>query len=147
MKIQKVTYLIVISICFFGSLTSIFFPYLEKLNVNGSNLNLPISVPGYEFDIIPFILITIVIAAFTNLNWSFFLSLVNLGLVYLTRIAIHYQGFIDHDYDSKAGFGYYLLVGFSIIFFFSTSVYWIRMLWLKNSAPKSPRDSVQDLKL
>ncbi len=130
-------YLIVIIICFLGSLTSIFFPYLEKLNVYCGDLELPMSVPGYEFSSIPFIMITILIAAFTSLNWSFFLSFVNLGLVYLTRTAIHFQGFIDHDYDSKAAIGYYLLVAFSIIFFLTTTVFWLSILWSKKVTPNN----------
>jgi hypothetical protein len=137
MKNQRVTYLIVIGICFLGSLASIFFPYLEKLNVVAGNLDLPISVPGYEFENIPFVMITMVLAAFTNLNWSFFLSIVHLGLVYLTRTAIHFQGFIDHDYDSKAGLGYYLLFAFSIIFFLATTVYWISVFWLRKAPPNN----------
>ena len=36
-------------------------------------------------------------------------STIILILTWLVRYSIHFQGFIDHDYDSKTGTGYLLL--------------------------------------
>jgi hypothetical protein len=125
MNRQKISYFILLSTCFIGAFTSMFFPYLEKLVLKNGHLFIFESVPGYAFFLMPFILITMILAAFTHLHWSFFWSVLHIGLVYLNRFAIHYQGFIDHDYDSKAGLGYYLLCLFSSVFFISTTVNWL----------------------
>jgi hypothetical protein len=126
MNRQKTSYFILLSSCFIGAFVSMFFPYLEKLGWQNGQLSIFESVPGYAFFLMPFILITMILAAFTHLHWSFFWSVFHIGLVYLNRFAIHYQGFIDHDYDSKAGLGYYLLCLFSSIFFILTTVNWFK---------------------
>jgi hypothetical protein len=125
MNRQKIGNAILVCTCFIGAFASMFFPYLEKLGLQNGHLYIFESVPGYAFFLMPFILITMILAIFTHLNWSFFWSVFHIGLVYLNIFAIHYQGFIDHDYDSKAGLGYYLLCLFSSVFFISTTVNWL----------------------
>lgn len=139
LKKQKLIYLIVIIICFIGSLTSIFLPYLEKLNVRSSDLELPKLIIGTEYGITTFVLLSIatvfLITAFTdNKFWPFFMSIITLGLVYFTRVFIHFQGMIDHDYDSKTGSGYRMLFTFSIILFVTSTIIWIRCIWLERAS-------------
>lgn len=126
MNRRKISYFILVGTCFIGAFVSMFFPYLEKLGLQNGHFTIFESVPGYSFFFMPFVFITMILAVFTHLHWSLFWSIFHIGLVYLIRFSIHYQGFIDHDYDSKAGLGYYLLYLFSITFFISTTVNWFK---------------------
>ncbi len=135
LKKQKIIYLIVIIFCFIGSLTSIFFPYLEKLNVRSGNPDLPKLQLGYEFVssslVLLFISITLLVTIFTkNPVISFSMNIIILGLVYLTRSEIHSQGFIDHDYDSKTGTGYFILFTFSLLLFVTSVMNMLKIFWL-----------------
>ena len=135
MKNQKVIYFTIIIICLLGSLVSIFFPYLEKLDMLRGDLDLLDSVPGYKLIMPRFILIFMFLTVFAkNETRAFIYSFIILCFVYYTRTAIHYQGFLDHDYHSKTGIVYYILFVFSIIFFLATTINWIRMFWLKRKA-------------
>jgi hypothetical protein len=95
---------------------------LEKLNIRSGYVDLSSSVSGYEFELASFSLalfFVIVLTTFMSekLNFSLFVCAINLIFVYLIRESIHFQGFIDHDYDSKTSVGYLLLFCTSIVQF------------------------------
>ncbi len=134
LKKQNLFHLSVILICFTGSISSLFYPYMEKVNIQSGDLHLPKIILGYDYEITTIILFTIAInfllsAFIKNKFWTFSMSLITLVLVYLTRIVIHSNNNIDHDFDSKTGVGYLILFIFSLVLFLSSSfslVYYIR---------------------
>ncbi|MEN9441076.1 MAG: hypothetical protein RLZ33_1153 [Bacteroidota bacterium] len=100
-------------ICLTVEIVSVFFPFLVKTNVHSGDPSLPRIYLGYQFFLIPFAFIVLFAIAY----YSIFhlrivpiavLSIVALGLLQLIRFSIHFQGFIDHDYDTNAGSGFYL---------------------------------------
>lgn len=125
---QKLTFLILLLFCFCGSIVSLFFPYLEKLNVRGGDLDLPTILYGYSFQTTSFallfnVILILILVTTKNTFLPFMFSFLSLGFVYITRILIHFQGFIDHDFDSKTGMGYHLLVIFSFAQFSLVLIY------------------------
>lgn len=122
MKKQKLLFLSFNILCFVCCIISLFLPYLEKLNIRrGFNYHSAF-VSGYEFESVHFSLalfFVIVLTTFMSgkLIFSLIICAINLFFVYLVREFIHFQGFIDHDYDSKTGVGYLLLFYTSIVQF------------------------------
>lgn len=121
MSSQKTKFIVLLIICFVGSITSLFFPYLLKLNIHGGNLELPEVINGYSYQITSLLLlfeavIILILITTKRIIWPSIIAFFCLGLVHFTRTLIHYQGFIDHDFDSKTGFGYHLLFVFTILF-------------------------------
>ena len=122
MKKQKLLFLSFNILCFVSCIVSLFLPYLEKLNICSGYVDLSSSVSGYEFELASFSLALFFVVVLTTfmsekLNFSLFVCAINLIFVYLIRESIHFQGFIDHDYDSKTGVGYLLLFYTSIVQF------------------------------
>ena len=150
LKKEKMIYLILLGIGFIGCIVSLYYPYLIKLNVRSGNLDLPKIKYGYEYyltslslALFPSIFLITVLTKRVVLTFIF--SLLNLGVVYLIRASIHFQGFIDHDYDSKTGLGFHLIFSFSILQFILTLIYMIRVIWLINkAAPNSCQAPTQD---
>lgn len=110
----KLLYLTVVFVCFSSSIISLFLPYLERINVRSGDLDLPIFVSGSKYFIAYFVVVSIginllVILISDRRIFSFLLSLLTALLVSIIRKMIHFQGFIDHDYDSKTGSGFLLL--------------------------------------
>lgn len=99
--------------------------------MNSGDLELPKSVHGNSllmpYLVILFMFLTVITKSEIR---AFIFSFITLGLVYITRNEIHFQGFIDHDYDSKTGFGFYLIFVFSIILFLSTTINWLRKKYI-----------------
>ena len=111
--------------------------------MRSGNLDLPEVLYGYEYTLtaisLMFMVTTIFIAAFTErFVLNLFFGLFNLGLVYLVRSSIHFQGFLDHDYNSKTGLGFHLFFTFSIIQFMLIMIYMIKALWeIRKAAPNT----------
>lgn len=102
-------------------MVSLFYPYLLKLNFHKS-FHLPGVIYGYEYGVAKFSLIlsAIIVVRIIRENdilYTLIICAINLFLVYLVRESIHFQGFIDHDYDSKTGVGYLLLFCSTIVQF------------------------------
>jgi hypothetical protein len=95
-------------ICF----ASLFLPYLDKINVISGDLSLPKHLEGYNYNIA---IVTGVFTAILTVRYvknqivTFVVSIAIVLLTYFLRYSIHYQGF-DHDYDSKTGLGYLILL-------------------------------------
>lgn len=126
----KVIYLVLLGFCFISGIVSLFFPYLIKLNVRSGNLDLPKIKYGYEYSLPAFSLalypfLFLIEKLTKRISIALIFSLFNLGFVYLTRKTIHFQSFIDHDFDSKTGLGYHLIFTFSILQFIFTLIYCI----------------------
>lgn len=95
-------------------IASLFLPYLVKLNVQSGDLTLPNVLLGNQFVLALVILLMMLYSIYCiTVEKKFFvalaLSLPILFLTYFVRYSIHFQGFIDHDYDSKTGLGFHLL--------------------------------------
>jgi hypothetical protein len=113
--------------CFVGAIVSLFLPYLEKLNIRSGDLNQATVKRGSEYFSAHLAVISIgvnlLVCLISNSKvFSLLLSIVTLILVYFTRNMIHFQDFIDHDYDSKTGQGYVLLFGFAVLAFLASFV-------------------------
>ena len=96
------------------SIASLFLPYLVKLNIRSGDLTLPKFYEGYHYGLTNLVLFimtaTIFSIALIHRQFvSIILSAIVLLLVWLVRKSIHFQGFIDHDFDSKTGAGFVLL--------------------------------------
>ena len=97
-----------------GGFASLFLPYLVKLNVRSGDLSLPVLYEGSHYGLaklIPFIMVLSIfsVALIQKQFITIMLSGIVLILTYLVRHSIHFQGFIDHDYDTKTGTGFLLL--------------------------------------
>jgi hypothetical protein len=103
------------------AIVSLFLPYLIRLNIHSGNLNISKIEYGHKFSTalisISFMLITFYYKqeVRNNIITIFLSSLICLS-VYLVRLMIHFQGFIDHDFDTKAGIGFVTLTICSILF-------------------------------
>jgi hypothetical protein len=97
-----------------GSVASLFLPYLVKLDIHSGDLTLPEMYEGYHYSLMKLILFIMLASVFSValLNRQIItvvLSVIILILTYLVRFSIHYQGMVDHDYDSQTGIGFKLL--------------------------------------
>lgn len=136
---KKNLFLVLHIICFAVNVVSLFFPFLIKLKVSASNLDLPGVEYGYDFF---FTALSITLSAnilyFSIISEKkiilLIFSLFNLLSVYFLRLSIHFQGFIDHAYDSKTGLGYHLLFLFSILQFIVILVENLRSKFGKHKA-------------
>ena len=95
-------------------IASLFLPYLVKLNIQGGDPLLPSYHLGYQYVLALVILLMMLYSIYCStvekkVFIALTLSLPILFLTYFIRYSIHFQGFIDHDYDSKTGLGYILL--------------------------------------
>jgi hypothetical protein len=118
-KKYRVVFAVLIAIVFVGSFVSLYYPYLVKSNINGGDLLLPKFFYGYHFGLTKLILFVMLasiysVAFIRRQIITVILSLTILILVYLVRYSIHFQGFIDHNYDTKTGVGYLLLFSLAI---------------------------------
>lgn len=121
MKKQKILFIALNILCIVGCIVSLFYPYLLKLNFPQS-FHLPGVIYGYEYSFALFSLvlnaiIVVRIIRGNNILYTLIICTINLIFVYLVRESIHFQGFIDHDYDSKTGLGFHLLFYSSIVQF------------------------------
>jgi len=119
-KKYRIIFLVPAILTFIGGVISLFLPYLVKLNIHSGDLTLPEMYEGYHYRLtmlILFILLTTIfsIALSNRQIFNVILSAIILILTYLVRLSIHFQGMIDHDYDSKTGLGFKLL--FSVVVF------------------------------
>ncbi len=93
---------------------SLFYPYLLKLNICCGDKTLPKFYNGYDYTFTYPILFFMLASMLCILKFKSQIALIVfnvfiLFLIWLVRLSIHYQGYIDHDYDSKTGFGFLLL--------------------------------------
>lgn len=119
-KKYRIIFVVSVILTFIGAVISLFLPYLVKLNIHGGDLTLPEMYEGYHYPLstlILFILLTTIfsIALSNRQIFNVILSVIVLILTYLIRLSIHFQGMIDHDYDSKTGLGFKVL--FSVVIF------------------------------
>ncbi len=97
-----------------GAIVSLFFPYLLKSNICCGDLTLPKIYVGHDY-LLTVIILLFMFASILSLKQSerqiitLIFSIIILILTWLVRFSIHFQGFIDHDYDSNTGSGYLLL--------------------------------------
>lgn len=101
------------SICLISEIVSIFYPFQIKTNVHSGDLRIPRIEFGFEYSLIPFTLLLLIVIAYYSIFINrirplVILSVLVLGFVQLIRYSIHFQGFIDHDYNTNAGSGFYL---------------------------------------
>lgn len=119
-KNQNTILLFVLGTTAIGAFVSLFFPYLHKFNLVSGDLSIPRIVKGIDFLTAK---TTGLLLFFTWLHaskykqywWLLFWSSLAALFTNFTRHSIHFQTFIDHDYDSAAGFGFYLLFICSLI--------------------------------
>lgn len=100
-------------ICLTVEIVSIFYPFQIKTNVHAGDLGIPRIEFGFEYSLIPFTLLLLIVIAYYSVIINRILpivvfSVLALGFVKLIRYSIHFQGFIDHNYDTNAGSGFYL---------------------------------------
>ena len=123
-----------------SSTVSLFLPYLIKSNINNGDLSLPKMYEGYHYGLTKLILFVMLISVFSialpnRKIVTILLSVTIVILTYLVRYSIHYQGMIDHDYDSQTGIGFKLLFMVAIShLFISTSAFIIERKKLKMNA-------------
>ena len=108
-KISLIIFVIAL-ICF----ASLFLPYLDKINVISGDLSLPKHLGGYNYNIAIVTVAGVFTAILTvryvkNQIVTFVVSIAIVLFTYFLRYSIRYQGF-DHDYDSKTGLGYLILL-------------------------------------
>lgn len=125
-KIYKIIAIVLASISVLLGIVSLFLPYLIKSNIHGGDLSLPKFYDGFHYSLSSFI-IALMIANVVIITRSIqkvflFISLFFILLTtYLVRNSIHFQGMIDHDYDSRTGVGFKLLF-LAVIIQLATSV-------------------------
>lgn len=107
---------------FIGNVVSLSLPYLVKSDIHSGDLTLPEKYEGYHYGLTKLILFIMLASVFSIalLNRKIVtiaLSVIILILTYLVRHSIHYQGMIDHDYDSQTGIGFKLLFTVAMIHF------------------------------
>ena len=113
-KKQRVILSVLSGVTIISTIVSLFLPYLLKLNICCGDLTLPKMYVGYHYQLTVIILL-FMFASFLSLTLTerqiitVIFSTSILILTWLVRYSIHFQGFIDHDYDSKTGTGYLLL--------------------------------------
>ena len=113
-KKQRVILSVLSGVTIITTIVSLFLPYLLKLNICCGDLTLPKMYVGYHYQLTVIILL-FMFASFLSLTLTerqiitVIFSTIILILTWLVRYSIHFQGFIDHDYDSKTGTGYLLL--------------------------------------
>lgn len=113
-KKQRVILSVLSGVTIISTIVSLFLPYLLKLNICCGDLTLPKMYVGYHYQLTVIILL-FMFASFLSLTLTerqiitVIFSTIILILTWLVRYSIHFQGFIDHDYDSKTGTGYLLL--------------------------------------
>ena len=99
---------------FVCGIISLFLPYLLKLNICCGDLSLPNMYEGYHYSL-TYLILLLMLASLFSLVFAkrqiitVLFSVLMLPLTWLVRYSIHFQGFIDHDYDSKTGLGFLLL--------------------------------------
>lgn len=121
-KKQRVIFALLMTLPVIAVIASLFLPYLVKLNVQNEDLTTPNIHLGYQYVLALVILLMMLYSVYCitveKKNFvALALSLPILFLTYLIRYSIHFQGFIDHDYDSKTGSGFLLLFVAVIIHF------------------------------
>lgn len=113
-KKQRVILTVLSGLTIIGAIVSLFLPYLLKLNICCGDLTLPKIYVGYDY-LLTVITLLFMFASILSLKLSerqiitVIFSAITLILTWLVRFSIHFQGFIDHDYDSKTGSGFLLL--------------------------------------
>ena len=125
------TRILITSLLFLGILSSLFFPYIHRINIVNYGEGLSAFSYGYEMMStilsVTALMITTILMNFSDTlkrwQWSLASALVNLCAVWLIRFEIHFQGFIDHDFDTRSGVGYYMLFAFSIAFVLVCLIY------------------------
>lgn len=123
-RISRISYSILLIIAIGCAITSLYYPYLLKVNLFAGDPNQPRIINGIEF-LFPKIIIAFMLASLISIlllkrqKWLIFSSIIVICFTYLTRISIHSQWNIDREYDTKTGFGYLLLfitvIGYFII--------------------------------
>jgi hypothetical protein len=113
LRLSQIYILLFHSICLISEIVSIFYPFQIKTNVHAGDLGIPRIEFGFEYSLIPFTLLLLIVIAYYSVIVNRILpivvfSVLALGFVQLIRYSIHFQGYIDHDYDTNAGFGFYL---------------------------------------
>ncbi len=111
---QRVILSVLFGVTIICTIISLFLPYLMKLNICCGDLTLPKMYEGYHYQLTTIILLFIFASVLSLLLderqiTTVIFSAIVLILTWLVRYSIHFQGFIDHDYDSKTGIGYLLL--------------------------------------
>jgi hypothetical protein len=113
-KKQRVILSVLFGVTIICTIVSLFLPYLMKLNICCGDLTLPKMYAGHHYQLTTIILLFMFASVLSLLLierqiLTVIFSTITLILTWLVRYSIHFQGFIDHDYDSKTGTGYLLL--------------------------------------
>lgn len=113
-KKQRNLFALLMTLPVFTVIASLFLPYLVKVNVQSGDLTLPNVLMGYQYVLALVILLMMLYSVYCitvekKIFVALALSLPILFLTYFIRHSIHFQGFVDHDYDSKTGLGFLLL--------------------------------------
>ena len=114
LKKQRVLYAVLMIFPALAVIISLFLPYLIKLNVQSGDLSLPTILYGHQYPLAIVVALLMVHAIFCisfekKIFIAMTLNVPILFLVYIIRYSIHFQGYIDHDYDSKTGSGFIVL--------------------------------------
>jgi hypothetical protein len=104
------------------TILSLFFPFIQRLNIHTSDPSISKLVLGKEM-FTPFISLVLMCLIYLFFYIQklhriiIWIVLVIYGLsVVLVRKSIHFQGFIDHDYDTKTGIGFYVMFVSAVIY-------------------------------
>ena len=140
---QRVILSVLFGVTIICTIISLFLPYLIKLNIYCGDLTLPKMYEGYHYQLTTIILLFMFASVLSLLLIerqiiTVIFSAVVLILTWLVRYSIHFQGFIDHNYDSKTGTGY-LLLFISVLthFVISLSTFILQMRNRKSNATNS----------
>lgn len=111
---------IIVAILYLAILVSLFLPYQNRSNFVTSEVVSDLAY-GYEmmsalFPMIFLMIVVMMVYLLESYVWPMIFTLLNLLTVWLVRFEIHFQGFIDHYYDTKSGAGYYILFICSVLF-------------------------------
>lgn len=126
------------AICLLIVIVSIFYPFQIKSNVHAGDLGIPRIEFGFEYSLIPYTLLLLyVITYYSVFAYGILplviLSVLALGFVRLIRYSIHFQGLIDHNYDTNAGSGFYIFFWSVILHLFGSLSFAIWLRFKKNS--------------
>lgn len=113
-KKQRVFFAILFCITLSTAVASLFLPYLVKLNYCCPDFGISATEIGYSYRLSGILILLILGSLFLILTvknqiYTLVLSILILLITWLIRFSIHFQGFIDHNYDSKTGTGFLLL--------------------------------------
>ncbi|AEA43235.1 hypothetical protein Fluta_1240 [Fluviicola taffensis DSM 16823] len=123
-RISRISYSIILIIAIGCAISSLYYPYLLKLNLFAGDPNQQRVINGSEFlfprIIIAFMLVSLIsVLLLKRQIVLIFSSILIVCFTYLTRTSIHSQWNIDREYGTKTGFGYLILfitvIGYFII--------------------------------